>query len=101
MLDARDARQHGSQGQQRLLALALKLAELECIRQARSAHPLLLLDDVSSELDSARSFAVHDFVEASQSQIFVTTTRAELFAPALERASHSAKWTVANGRITA
>jgi len=80
-LDGRPARHHASQGQQRLLALSLKLAELECVRQARAAHPVLLLDDVSSELDPERTGAVYEFVRQSESQIFVTTTRPELFAP--------------------
>jgi DNA replication and repair protein RecF len=42
---------------------------------------VLLLDDVSSELDPDRTGAVHEFVQSSSSQIFVTTTRPELFAP--------------------
>ncbi len=50
-LDDRSVRKHASQGQQRILTLALKLAELECLREARGAEPVLLLDDVSSELD--------------------------------------------------
>lgn len=75
----RPARTHASQGQQRLLALALKLAELECIRDARGADPLLLLDDVSSELDPARTQAVYDLVLANRGQVFVTTTRLDLF----------------------
>jgi DNA replication and repair protein RecF len=75
----RSARQHASQGQQRILTLALKLAELACLRQARGAHPILLLDDVSSELDPTRTGAVYRLLEGSQSQVFVTTTRPELF----------------------
>lgn len=78
-LDARSARQHASQGQQRLLTLALKFAELASVRQARGIHPLLLLDDVSSELDPKRTGAVYDMVQRSESQVLVTTTRPELF----------------------
>ncbi|HMR74681.1 MAG TPA: DNA replication and repair protein RecF [Polyangiaceae bacterium] len=78
-VDGRSARGHASQGQQRVLTLALKLAELACLRQARRAHPILLLDDVSSELDPARTGAVYRLLEGSQSQVFVTTTRPELF----------------------
>lgn len=85
LLDGRSARVHASQGQQRLLTLSLKVAELECIRDARGAHPVLLLDDVSSELDPKRTHAVYDFLRATESQVFVTTTRSELFpAPGLE-----------------
>jgi DNA replication and repair protein RecF len=78
-LFGRSARAHASQGQQRLLALALKLAELECIRSARKADPVLLLDDVSSELDPDRTNAVYGLVSSSRGQVFVTTTRLDLF----------------------
>jgi DNA replication and repair protein RecF len=78
-INGRSARRHASQGQQRVLTLALKAAELSCIRDARQAEPLLLLDDVSSELDPSRIGAVYEFIYESQSQVFVTTTRPELF----------------------
>lgn len=78
-LDGRPARSHASQGQQRLLTLALKLTELDCIREARGANPVLLLDDVSSELDPERTLAVHELLLTTESQVFVTTTRADLF----------------------
>jgi DNA replication and repair protein RecF len=60
------------------LTLSLKLAELACVREARGAHPVLLLDDVSSELDPLRTGAVYEFLRVTESQVFVTTTRAEL-----------------------
>jgi DNA replication and repair protein RecF len=78
-LEGRSARRHASQGQQRILTLALKLSELDCVRNARGVHPVLLLDDVSSELDPLRTGAVYDFLRATESQVFVTTTRRELF----------------------
>lgn len=78
--DERSAQKHASQGQQRLLALGLKLAELDVVRAATNLEPVLLLDDVSSELDEARTSAVFELLQASQSQIFVTTTRPELFS---------------------
>jgi DNA replication and repair protein RecF len=73
------ARKTASQGQHRILALSLKLAELQAIERARGAYPLLLLDDVSSELDPSRVGAVQAFLRESQSQVFVTTTRSDLF----------------------
>jgi DNA replication and repair protein RecF len=78
-IDGRPARKHASQGQHRILTLTLKLAELSAIRTVRGAHPILLLDDVSSELDPTRIGAVYDFLSETESQIFVTTTRPELF----------------------
>jgi DNA replication and repair protein RecF len=78
MLNGRSARRHASQGQQRLLTLACKLAELECLRAAREAHPVLLLDDMSSELDPPRTEAVCALLDQTQSQVFITTTRPEV-----------------------
>lgn len=99
VVDGRSARHHASQGQQRILTLAMKVAELECVRDARRAHPVLLLDDVSSELDPARTGAVYDFLRQTQSQVFVTTTRPELFptpgASGLERAD----WELVRGSL--
>lgn len=78
-LNGRSARRHASQGQQRILTLALKAAELACVRDARGTQPILLLDDVSSELDPTRTGAVYDFIRQTDSQVLVTTTRPELF----------------------
>jgi DNA replication and repair protein RecF len=54
-LERRDARRQASQGEQRSLALALRLAGHELVRASRRVSPLLLLDDVFSELDPSRS----------------------------------------------
>ena len=67
------ARAYGSQGQQRTLVLALKLAELELIEQVVRDPPLLLLDDVLAELDLQRQ---NQLLEAIQERVqtLVTTT---------------------------
>ena len=49
-----DVRKYGSQGQQRTCALSLKLAEIELVKKMINDTPILLLDDVLSELDSSR-----------------------------------------------
>ncbi len=98
-IDGRLARSDASQGQQRLLSLALKLAELRCIEAARGAHPVLLLDDVSSELDASRMESVLGFLEATRGQIFVTTTRPELFRLDAFSSSERADFRVLNGRV--
>ncbi len=95
----RSARKHASQGQQRILALGLKLAELDCVRSLRNKNPVLLLDDVSSELDPARTLAVYDFLAASQSQIFLTTTRRELFTTPWRSHHENSEWRVQAGQI--
>jgi DNA replication and repair protein RecF len=55
MVDAKAARQFASQGQQKTAGLAVKLAELELMRERTGEYPILLLDDVFAELDSNRS----------------------------------------------
>ena len=53
-INGNDARKYGSQGQQRTAALSLKLAEIELVKKITGDTPILLLDDVLSELDSNR-----------------------------------------------
>ena len=79
-LSERLARGHGSQGQHRTIALALKLAEVELTARLRGVRPLVLLDDVSSELDRARTAQLFEHLAREASQVFLTTTRAELIA---------------------
>ncbi len=81
-LDGHPARVVGSQGQHRAVALALKVAELRCIAEARGVEPLLLLDDVSSELDADRTRALFALLATAPSQIFLSTTRPELISTA-------------------
>jgi DNA replication and repair protein RecF len=76
----RPARRHASQGQQRLLALSLKLAELDCIMDIKQVHPVLLLDDVASELDQTRTERILAFLLNGGSQVFLTTTAPEMLS---------------------
>ncbi len=99
LLAGRQARRHASQGQQRLLALALKLGELESIREARGLNPVLLLDDVSSELDAERSDAVEEILRGAAGQIFLTTARHELLRPALLEGRSFSRFEVCGGVI--
>lgn len=75
-LNQRSARLYGSQGQQRSIVLSLKLAEIEAIRQEKGEYPLLLLDDVLSELDTFRREYLLKFVQ-SLNQTIITMTTAE------------------------
>jgi DNA replication and repair protein RecF len=68
-LDGRDARRQASQGEQRSLALALRLAGHELVRQQRGLDPLLLLDDVFSELDPSRSDRLLQLLPAGQTLV--------------------------------
>ena len=78
----RDARAFGSQGQQRTVVLAWKMAEVEVACDVLGSRPLLLLDDVMSELDEARRAAVVSFVGRGI-QTVVTTTNLGYFTPDL------------------
>ena len=78
VFDAREARTHASQGQHRALTLALKSAEMEFLASTLGKRPLLLLDDVSSELDPDRTHALFSFLREQRGQVLLTTTRAEL-----------------------
>ena len=67
-----DIRKFGSQGQQRTAALSLKLAELDLVKQLKREYPVLLLDDVLSELDSGRQ--QHLLSAISHIQTIITCT---------------------------
>lgn len=81
-LGERDARSYASQGQQRALVLAWKIAEIENLQRTTGALPMLLLDDVSSELDPERNAYLMAYVSQSGAQVFLTTTSSSLVARA-------------------
>ena len=93
----RDLSGFASRGQQRTAILALKLATLELLRTTHGRPPLLLLDDVFSELDpQRRAHLVRRIGELPQA--FITTTTADDLDPALVAAS--TVWEVAPGRLS-
>jgi len=73
-----DARSSASQGQARTFALALKLASLSFLRKHSEEDPILLLDDVESELDEPRRHALYKSLKNSRSQVFLSGTQALL-----------------------
>ena len=77
-IDGRDARAFGSQGQQRSIVLAWKMAQVELAPELVGERPLLLLDDVMSELDADRREAILTYVERGV-QTVVTTTNLGYF----------------------
>ncbi len=77
-LGERMARTFASQGQQRALVLGWKIAEIENLHAHHGFLPLLLLDDVSSELDPERNAYLMDYLAKSGAQTFLTTTDAQL-----------------------
>lgn len=75
-INGKEAQTYGSQGQQRTAALSLKLAELELVHEEIGEYPVLLLDDVLSELDRSRQTQLIETFQ-SKVQTFITTTGLE------------------------
>lgn len=73
VLDGMPARTHASQGEQRSLALALRLASHEVVTRRTDTPPVLLLDDVFSELDAGRSAALLESLPAGQTVLSTAT----------------------------
>ncbi len=74
--DGRELRSYGSQGEQRIAVLALVLAEAQALAERTGVAPLVLLDDVLSELDEQRRRALGELL-GERGQTVVTTTSAE------------------------
>lgn len=72
-INGNDARLYGSQGQQRTAALALKLSELTLIKAQKNEFPVLLLDDVLSELDETRQRLLFENMEGCQCVLTCTS----------------------------
>lgn len=79
-----DLRSYGSQGQQRTGALCLKLAEVEFLRQTAGEYPILLLDDVMSELDRGRRLELLEYILRSDIQSIITATDRAYFDGAMD-----------------
>lgn len=93
-LDEKDVKVFGSQGQQRTAALSLKLSELALIREVVGESPVLLLDDVLSELDDSRQKALME--SAFDCQCLLTATGVESAA----RNRAACLFEVKDGRVT-
>ena len=82
-LDGRDARRQASQGEQRSLALAVRLAGHELVQQQRGVAPLLLLDDVFSELDPLRSDRLLNLLPGGQTLVTTASPLPHAMTPAV------------------
>jgi DNA replication and repair protein RecF len=94
-LDDHDAGGFASQGQLRAIMLAWKTAELAVLSREHGDSPILLLDDVSSELDPARNRYLFEHLATLAGQCFITTTHGSHVL----LADHRADYRVENGRI--
>lgn len=90
-----DAGGFASQGQLRGLVLAWKTAEMDLLAAVHGEAPILLLDDVSSELDASRNQYLFEYLAKRRNQCFITTTHARHVLVSEDRVDHQ----VRNGRI--
>jgi DNA replication and repair protein RecF len=95
LLGDRLAREHGSQGQIRSLVLALKIGELRHAEARNGETPVLLLDDVASELDQERRTRLFETISAMACQTLITVTEREHLPVLPERTD----WRVSGGHI--
>jgi DNA replication and repair protein RecF len=94
-LGGRDVATHASRGQQRTIILAMKLAETDLLA-ADGPRPIVLLDDVFSELDPDRAVRLSDLL-AGRGQVIVTTADPATLDGA--RARRAAVWRIRDGRL--
>jgi len=98
-LEGKNLAIYGSRGQQRTAVLALKLAETGWMEQQTGERPILLLDDILSELDAGRRQYVLDTVQAGSDQIFITATDLALFPSPAQLKSTARLYRVEAGRV--
>jgi DNA replication and repair protein RecF len=98
ILDDRSLKAFGSQGQQKTFILALKMAEMDNLYDTFGEAPLMLLDDMSSELDVLRNNNLMEFLTKREIQVFITTT--ERSPALLATAPHCAVFRVEDGNLT-
>lgn len=79
LIDNNDIRYFGSQGQKRTAALSLKLAEIKLIKEKTKEEPILLLDDVFSELDETRQKYIVDAISNTQTIITATGIKNNIY----------------------
>jgi DNA replication and repair protein RecF len=73
-LNGRQLKAHGSQGQLKSFILALKMAEIDHLQRRTGTPPVLLLDDMTAELDETRNRHLLQFLRERAMQVFITTT---------------------------
>ena len=87
VIDGRAARLFGSQGQQRTISLAEKIAHVNLVRAMTGSYPVFLLDDVMSELDATRRSALFGLIHTGVQTIMTTTNLDYFTADELSRVS--------------
>ncbi|MDZ4083978.1 MAG: hypothetical protein U1E10_13630, partial [Bdellovibrionales bacterium] len=98
IFDGNDSRFYCSQGQQRALILAFKIAQINVHHSTLGRYPILLLDDVMSELDADKRSRLMEYLEQTNAQVLITATDLTWS----QKFSHerNAVFTVENGSVT-
>lgn len=99
VLNGNDLKFYGSQGQHRTAVLAVKLAEVEFIKAETGEFPVLLLDDVLSELDQHRREYLLDTILSKEIQCFITTTEENLSFNFNNKKTAVRRFYINNGKI--
>jgi DNA replication and repair protein RecF len=94
-----DVRRFGSGGQRRTAAFALRIVEAQTIRAARGREPIVLLDDLFAELDTARSERVLSFIEQQEAGQVILTAPKE--SDVRFRSDSLPRWCIEDGRLFA
>lgn len=97
-LEGRAVRRYGSQGEKRTASIALKLAQGELLYERTAERPVVLLDDIFSELDRERTGALQERLHREH-QLFVATARVD-HVIALRHWEDVKAWTVRDGELT-
>ena len=92
-INGAQVKQYASQGLQRTVVLSMKLAQIELVKQSMGEYPVLLLDDILSELDKSRQSFLLDRISCSQ--VIMTCTDAY----AIERGPNKSFYCVKNGTV--
>jgi DNA replication and repair protein RecF len=99
-LNQGNAREWASQGQHKSLLISLKLAEFDYLLNFTNETPIILLDDIFSELDDNRSQLVLDTIIEKQAQTFVTLTNPNLWKRDINIIKETKFFKVQNGEVT-
>ena len=97
LYDGNDSRFYCSQGQQRSIILAFKMAQIVYHQRVHGYYPVLLLDDVLSELDLGKQESLISTLNQTETQTFVSTTDVSLISKL--SMSNSRVFNIKNGQI--
>lgn len=93
------SKQYASQGQHKSLLISLKFAEFFFLQDAKKETPIILLDDIFSELDEQRSEKVLDYIRSNRAQTFITVTNEEYISKFVEPSDSCYYFHVSEGEI--